>query len=69
MSEVARLAEQKAGQQPKGLPTPTPPNGEGSSNGHAKKDVEQPPVEAPSESITKFFDSKFVLERVTRVQD
>lgn len=56
MSEVSRLAEQKAGQQPKGLPPPL----NGDLNEHAKKDEEQPVIKEPSEGIVKFYTGELL---------
>ena len=61
MSEVARLAEQKAGQQPRGLQTVIPLNGDDSTNGHARKDQEPPLIKEPSFQITKFFDGTLLF--------
>jgi N-terminal acetyltransferase B complex non-catalytic subunit len=55
MSEVARLTEQKTGQQLKGFSAP-----EIETNGHVKKDEEPPAVQEPSEIITRFFSSTFL---------
>ncbi|KAI0345163.1 hypothetical protein BDW22DRAFT_1354055 [Trametopsis cervina] len=51
MSEVARLAEQKTGQQPKGFPAPE----NGSAN--VKKDEDPPAIQDPSEVVTGFFNT------------
>lgn len=54
MSEVARLAEQKTGQQPKGFPAPE----NGSAN--VKKDEDPPAIQDPSEVVTGFFNSTYL---------
>ncbi|KAF8212156.1 actin cytoskeleton organization protein [Mycena galopus ATCC 62051] len=55
LAEAAKLAEQKTGHPLKGVEIP-PKNGNGSTNGSAKKEEEAPPITDAPELVVRFFD-------------
>ncbi|KAJ6502477.1 actin cytoskeleton organization protein [Mycena sanguinolenta] len=55
LAEAAKLAEQKTGHPLKGVEIP-PKNGNGNTNGSAKKEEDAPPITDAPELVVRFFD-------------